>query len=87
LALRYSLIFNNLLLGYERLETSPQLIIKFKEICIYNEDTLILGEVLSLNTFLSIENMNVLLTDHSIIPEINTESNISLVDYLIVIDK
>ena len=87
MALRYSLIFNNLLLGYERLETSPQLIIKFKEICIYNEDTLILGEVLSLNTFLSIENMNVLLTDHSIIPEINTESNISLVDYLIVIDK
>jgi len=83
LALRYSLIFNNLLLGYERLEISPQLIIKFNEISVFNEDTLILGEQLSLNMFLSVENMNILLTDHSIIPEKNINSNISLVDYLI----
>lgn len=74
-------------MGYERLEVSPQLIIKFNEISIFNEDTLILGELLSLNMFLSVENMNILLTDHSIIPEINTDSNISLVDHLIVIDN
>ncbi len=74
-------------MGYERLEISPQLIIKFNEINIFNEDTFILGEVLSLNMFLSVENMNILLTDHSIIPEINSKSNISLVDYLIVINN
>jgi len=71
-------------LGYERIELSPQLIIKFDEINIYNEDTLILGEVISLDLFLSLEKMNVLLTDHSIPPEINTDLENSLVDHLIV---
>jgi len=84
MALRFSLTFNNLFLGYERLELSPQLIIKFNEINIYNEETFILGEVISLDLFLSISKVNVLLTDHNILPKINMDPDVLLVDFLIV---
>ncbi|ORY77846.1 hypothetical protein LY90DRAFT_501162 [Neocallimastix californiae] len=83
MALRFSLTFNNLFLGYERLELSPQLIIKFNEINIYNEETFILGEVISLDLFLSISKVNVLLTDHNILPKINMDPDVLLVDFLI----
>ncbi|ORX87760.1 hypothetical protein BCR32DRAFT_239867 [Anaeromyces robustus] len=83
LALRFSITFNNLLLGYEILELSPQLIIKFNEINIYNENIFIVGEILSLNLNISMSKINILLTDHDIPPEINSNQDILLVDYLI----
>jgi len=85
LALRFSLAFNNILLGYEKLEKfSPQFIIRFDNINIYSVETFILGDVLSLNLNISISKVNALLTNQRSIP-LETQdvtSNISLLDYL-----
>jgi len=72
----FSLKFSNLLLGYERLGLSPQLILKFDNINIFTKD------LLSFDLCVSISKANALLIDHSIPVEANT-NDISLLNYLI----